>query len=79
MSARAKYQRRHYEDMAGMLRDMLHVPDRTLFTVADVSNVTERMITLFSLDNPLFNPDRFRDAIWQHPDVTNQPPAKRRR
>ena len=60
----AKYQRRHYTEIAGMLRDMLDDHD-DLFQASVVSDLEKRFSTLFGADNPRFDADRFRDAIWQ--------------
>jgi hypothetical protein len=68
---RANYQKRHYEQIAALLRDMVSRAD--LFSAVEISGLTERLIVLFESDNPRFDEGRFRDAVWQHPTVTHQP------
>ena len=65
-----KYQKRHYVDIAKLLNR--HVQENFKVDIRDYSAILEleqRMIhdftALFGRDNPLFNPDTFKQAIYK--------------
>ena len=65
-----KYQKRHYVDIAKLLNR--HVQENLRVDIRDYSAILEleqRMIhdftALFGRDNPLFNPDTFKQAIYK--------------
>lgn len=60
---RSKYQRRHYTQIAELLRSVL-ADDASLFTSAEVSRLVDRFADLFAADNPRFQRNRFLTAIW---------------
>ena len=51
----AKYQRRHYVDVATLL-------NRTMLSPKNLESLTKDFVELFENDNPNFNPDTFRDV-----------------
>jgi len=51
----AKYQRRHYVDVATLL-------NRTTLSPRSLENLTNDFVELFENDNPNFKPETFRDV-----------------
>ena len=51
----AKYQRRHYVDVATLL-------NRTMLSPRNLENLTNDFVELFENDNPNFKPETFRDV-----------------
>jgi|TARA_R110001606_G_scaffold174990_1_gene321574 hypothetical protein len=69
-----KYQKRHYVDIAKLLNR--HVQENLRVDIRDYSAILEseqRMIhdftALFGRDNPLFNPDTFKRAVYEGSSV----------
>ena len=69
-----KYQKRHYVDIAKLLNR--HVQENLRVDIRDYSAILEseqRMThdftALFGRDNPLFNPDTFKRAVYEGSSV----------
>ena len=70
----SRYQKRHYVDIAKLLNR--HVKENLRVDIRDYSAVLEleqRMVhdftALFGRDNPLFNPDTFKRAVYEGSSV----------
>jgi len=60
-----KYQKRHYVDIAKLLNR--HV--REGFTLELEQRMIHDFTALFGRDNPLFNPDTFKRAVYEGSSV----------
>ena len=52
----AKYQRRHYVDVATLL-------NKTMLSPRNLEELTNNFVELFENDNPNFKPETFRDVV----------------
>lgn len=63
---KSKYQRRHYEDLARILRYLRDASYPCTVSHSDVwwtlTRVEGELVELFEADNPKFEADRFRQA-----------------
>lgn len=61
-----KYHRRHYEDLARVLRDQRGLSSPCTVSQTDVwyalGRLEDQLVELFETDNPRFNVKRFRTA-----------------
>jgi len=58
----SRYQKRHYVDIANLLNR--HVREGAL-TLELEQRLVYDFIAMFGRDNPLFNPDTFKQAIYK--------------
>ena len=60
----SKYTRRHYEDVAAILKDAREIvpSNETSISLAEVGRLEERFVDLFTWDNERFDEERFRKA-----------------
>ena len=61
----SRYSKRHYEDMAAMIRDLRPDMGFDLYTRGEraaYDAIANRLIELFKADNPRFDADRFEEA-----------------
>lgn len=79
---RSKFQRRHYNAVADILRDAAPI---AAYDSANArwSVIVEAFIMLFKADNPHFQPQRFRDACdpprWEATAAGKEELLKKRR
>ena len=64
MTSHLAFQRRHYTQVAALLRTMLDTR-RDLFGRSDMSEIIDRFVDVFEDDNPRFDSERFRQAIYR--------------
>lgn len=64
MASHPAFQRRHYTQVAALLRTMLDTR-RDLFGRSDMAEIIDRFVDVFADDNPRFKPERFRKAIYR--------------
>ena len=61
--AGSKYQKRHYEDVARIIREAYEAADRSFLTKAEVvALLAGTFAGTFAADNPLFDRERFLKA-----------------
>lgn len=63
-TTRPRYSRRHYEQFAGIIRDMRCA--RPLFTDDYLEVFTNKLVATFRADNPRFDAARFLAACAGH-------------
>jgi len=56
------FSRRHYETIAGVIRESLTEQTHALFTACEASTMVDSYVRVFKHDNPNFNPETFRKA-----------------
>lgn len=69
-----RYTRRAYIDTARILADMSD--NRDLFTATMIDEMFASFVTLYTRDNPRFDVQRFRTAVYEAAQLDRQAPVR---